>query len=79
VSERPDSNQPDPPGGQTNEAGGRPVRRRRRVVRPGVGEPDPPIDRRSADDTDLGWESTPGRDGSDSNDERLRRDVPPHW
>ncbi|MBD8059549.1 hypothetical protein IC607_11285 [Cellulomonas sp. JH27-2] len=35
-------------------------------------EPALPI--RSADDSDLGWgEST------DGNDERLRRDKPPHW
>lgn len=29
---------------------------------------------RSADDSDVGW-----GDGSDANDERLRRDKPPHW
>ncbi|MCC2307171.1 hypothetical protein [Cellulomonas chengniuliangii] len=34
----------------------------------------PLIPERSADDSDTGW-----GDGSDSNDERLRRDVPPHW
>ncbi len=34
----------------------------------------PVIPERSADDSDLGW-----GDGSDSNDDRLRRDVPPHW
>ena len=34
----------------------------------------PLIPDRSADDSDTGW-----GDGSDSNDERLRRDVPPHW
>ncbi len=28
----------------------------------------------SADDSDMGW-----HEGSDSNDERLLRDVPPHW
>lgn len=28
----------------------------------------------SEDDTDRGWGS-----GGDSNDDRLRRDVPPHW
>lgn len=44
--------------------------RRRHVV------PDdaPVIPDRSADDSDLGW-----GDGPDSNDDRLRRDVPPHW
>lgn len=34
----------------------------------------PVIPERSADDSDLGW-----GDGPDSNDDRLRRDVPPHW
>ena len=34
----------------------------------------PLIPDRSADDSDTGW-----GDGSDSNDDRLRRDVPPHW
>lgn len=28
----------------------------------------------SADDSDTGWGETPGGD-----DERLRREVPPHW
>jgi hypothetical protein len=34
----------------------------------------PLIPERSRDDSDAGW-----NDGPDSNDERLRRDVPPHW
>ena len=34
----------------------------------------PLIPDRSADDSDTGW-----HESSDSNDERLRRDVPPHW
>jgi hypothetical protein len=34
----------------------------------------PLIPDRSSDDSDVGW-----GDGDDSNDERLRRDVPPHW
>jgi hypothetical protein len=34
----------------------------------------PLIPERSRDETDAGW-----NDGPDSNDERLRRDVPPHW
>ncbi|WP_444662982.1 hypothetical protein ACT17Q_13370 [Cellulomonas sp. CW35] len=29
---------------------------------------------RSADDSDVGW-----GEGADANDERLRRDKPPHW
>ena len=53
--------------------GGR--RKRRRVVRPGVGG-DPIIPGPSADDSDVGWHE---RAEDDTNDERLRRDVPPHW
>jgi hypothetical protein len=34
----------------------------------------PLIPDRSVDDSDTGW-----HEGSDSNDERLLRDVPPHW
>jgi len=34
---------------------------------------DPPV--RAGEDTDQGWGETP----SGGNDERLRRDVPPHW
>ena len=58
-------------------AGERPARRSgRRAVRPGAGEPDPPVDLRSADDSDVGWQQAVTED---SDDERLRRDVPPHW
>ena len=49
-------------------------RKHRRVVRPGVG--DPVIPARSADDSDVGWHE---KAGDSTNDERLRRDVPPHW
>lgn len=49
--------------------------RRRRAVRPGAGVPDPTVDLRSADDSDVGWQAA----GPDNDDERLRRDVPPHW
>nr|WP_195969340.1 hypothetical protein [Cellulomonas hominis] len=35
----------------------------------------PVIPSRSADDSDTGW----GDERADSNDDRLRRDVPPHW
>jgi len=51
-----------------------PRRTARRAVRPGTGQPDPLVALRSVDDTDLGWQPA-----EDSNDERLRRDVPPHW
>jgi hypothetical protein len=35
----------------------------------------PLIPGRSADDSDTGW----GEDRPESNDDRLLRDVPPHW
>jgi len=50
-------------------------RTRRRAVRPGVGG-EPVIPSRSADDSDVGWHEGAGEA---TNDERLRRDVPPHW
>lgn len=34
----------------------------------------PLVPNRSADDSNLGWHEV-----EDSNDDRLRRDVPPHW
>lgn len=51
----------------------------RRARRPGAPGADPaPQERgravRAKDDTDRVW-----NDGDDSNDERLRRDRPPHW
>lgn len=33
-----------------------------------------PAPQRAAEDTDVAWNG-----GTDSNDERLRQDVPPHW
>ena len=60
----------------------RPARRHRRVQRPAApgtdpapqtGLPDAP--QRAAEDTDRSWNDR----GTDSNDEQLRRDVPPHW
>ncbi|MGN6126862.1 MAG: hypothetical protein ACTHON_09875 [Humibacter sp.] len=36
------------------------------------GGADAPV--RASEDTDRAW-----GDGADSNDERLRRDIPPHW
>jgi hypothetical protein len=45
-----------------------------RVPRHRAPDDAPVIPERSADDSDLGW-----GDGPDSNDDRLRRDVPPHW
>lgn len=49
----------------------------RPIVQPAVRrvlDDSPLIPGRSADDSDTGW-----HEGSDSNDERLLRDVPPHW
>ena len=51
-------------------------RKGRRVVRPGVGG-DPVVPGPSSDDSDVGWHE--GSGANDSNDDRLRRDVPPHW
>jgi len=40
-------------------------------------EPEPPVlPSRGADDTDQGWGERPE---DDDPDERLRREVPPHW
>ncbi|WP_263117803.1 hypothetical protein [Cellulomonas sp. RIT-PI-Y] len=50
-------------------------RRHRRVVRRGGEDLGPDTPRRSADDSDTGWGDRP----SESNDDRLIRDVPPHW
>jgi hypothetical protein len=38
------------------------------------GATDPAVALRSADDSDVGWGG-----GTDSNDDRLHRDRPPHW
>jgi hypothetical protein len=34
---------------------------------------------RASEDTDRAWGDAAPRPGGDENDERLRRDVPPHW
>jgi hypothetical protein len=80
AADSPDRTVPDPAQVGGAAAGSAPsdqgagVRRRkgRRVVRTGAG--DTVVPARSADDCDLGW-----HEGADTNDERLRRDVPPHW
>ena len=54
---------------------GRP-RRHRRVVRPGVETE--AVSGLSGDEQPAGW-SEPLGAREDSNDEQLRRDVPPHW
>lgn len=41
----------------------------------GAAETPPALPVRSLDDGDLGWGGVP----DESNDERLRQDVPPHW
>ncbi len=43
-------------------------------VKSSVVDDHPLVPDRSADDSDTGW-----GDGYDSNDDRLLRDVPPHW
>ena len=63
----------DAPAVEVTGANGR--RTRRRAVRPGVGG-EPVIPSRSADDSDVGWHEG---SGESTNDERLRRDDPPHW
>lgn len=51
-------------------------KRPRRAVRPQAARDDAPlIPDRSAEDTDAAW----GDERTDSNDDRLLRDVPPHW
>ncbi len=52
-----------------------PRRGRRRAVRPGTGDREPSVGLRAADDLDLGWQAPT----DETNDDRLRRDVPPHW
>ena len=53
----------------------RTARRHRRVVRQGGEDAAPVTPRRSVDDSDTGWGDRP----QESNDDRLLRDVPPHW
>jgi hypothetical protein len=43
---------------------------------PGVPEDEPVLPDRGADDTDQGWGEPPE---DDDPDDRLRREVPPHW
>ena len=51
-------------------------RRHRRVVRPGPETE--AVSGLSGDETPAGW-SEPQSARDDSNDDQLRRDVPPHW
>lgn len=81
---RPDGDQPD-----TGKGGAAPAPVRREAPAVGAhrdaGPPDgtgpvpPPggaaLPDRAAEDSDRAW----GEHGEDSNDDRLRRDVPPHW
>ncbi|MGV8965539.1 MAG: hypothetical protein ACOH2F_04610 [Cellulomonas sp.] len=53
------------------ERAGRP--KRRRAIRLGIGDATPS---RSVDDADRGWHESVGEE---SNDDQLKRDVPPHW
>lgn len=72
------SSRPDRPGRGEDEG---PTPRRRRHRRafgggpaPGTSE-DPVLPDRSRDDSDVGWGDRPPGD----DDDRLRREVPPHW
>lgn len=52
----------------------------RRAVRPGAEGTDPTPQKhgepvKATEDTDATW----GSRGADSNDDQLKRDVPPHW
>lgn len=72
TSEAPDDDRADP---RADSSAG--PRARASAPRPQAGrrvDDSPLIPDRSADDSDVGW-----NDAGDSNDERLRRDVPPHW
>lgn len=64
----------------------RPVRRvgRRRVTDAPMGAPavdpvDSVLGSKAQDDTDIGWGEPNERRSSDSNDEALRLNKPPHW
>ncbi|HEV7184694.1 MAG: hypothetical protein ABI130_00620 [Leifsonia sp.] len=57
-----------------------PARKNRRIQRPAAAGSDPTpqatdAPTRAVEDTDRAW----GDRGADSNDDRLRQDVPPHW
>ena len=60
----------DTAGSQTGDVESVPVVRAKKPVR----DDEPLVPDRSSDDSDVGW-----NDGGDTNDERLRRDVPPPW
>lgn len=69
-----------PPADDAGAPAVRRIRGSRRVVRPGAPGADPaPQEQADAvkarEDTDATW----GARASDSNDDQLRRDVPPHW
>ncbi len=45
-----------------------------------AGYEDELLPEQTSDDTDLGWgEAPPDDDAEAADDERLRRDKPPHW
>ncbi|SDC86890.1 hypothetical protein SAMN05216410_2431 [Sanguibacter gelidistatuariae] len=74
-----DRSAPDPSGtGTPAVAPAQPARQRRhrRVVRAGVETET--VSGLSTDEAPTGW-SEPPVAGGDSNDEQLKRDVPPHW
>lgn len=48
-----------------------------RTPRPARPKDEPLVPERSADDSDAGWSGT--RSDEPTDDERLQREVPPHW
>lgn len=76
----PDDESPTTPGpARHGRHRGDPADAPRRATRPATNAPahraDPPVLPRSKDDVDVGWGGTPERD----DDERILREVPPHW
>ena len=61
---------PEAPEIASPEPDGEPTDPRAPVIDPSA----PLVPRRASDDSAVGW-----HESDDSNDERLRRDVPPHW
>lgn len=61
---------PEAPEVEGPEPSGEPTDPRAPVIDPSA----PLVSRRASDDSAVGW-----HESDDSNDERLRRDVPPHW
>lgn len=69
----------------SEETGERPARRRsRRASRPAAEGADPrpsehPLDARAGEDRPEGWGDEQAAGDAAGNEERLKRDRPPHW